>query len=340
MKDLVSIIILNWNGIADTKECLASLNNITYKNYEIIIVDNGSKDNSITELKKLQARNNKIKLLQNRKNLGFAGGNNVGYKAAKGSFILFLNNDTIVSKNFLTVLVNKINTSDKIGAVQPKILNYSEKNIIDSIGSYLINTGFLYHFGHNKKDNGKYNKESKIFTMKGACMLFKREVLEKVGIFDDKYFAYFEETDLCQRTWIAGYSIWYVPDSEICHKGGQTAKHLPSAFVNYHSYKNRIYTYLKNFDPSTIIRVVPLHIAMCEVATLIYLATFQLKLAWAIQKAIFWNMMQIFSLRKERSKIAKIRRFHDNEYLPQLIRSVNKNYYYHLFATSLVGYED
>ncbi len=336
----VSIIIVNWNNAEDLKRCIESLIKISYKKIEIVIVDNGSTDDSIDEIKKIQKRKKHFFLIQNKKNLGFAQGNNIGYAKTTGEFVLFLNNDTVVTKNFLEPLVAKIKESPNIAGVQPKILQYPKKNIIDSVGSYFITSGFLYHYGHNKKDKKEYNKESEIYSMKGACMLFKKEVLEKIGVFDSDYFAYFEETDICHRAWVAGYKILFTSKSFIYHRGGQTAKRLPSSFILYHSYKNRIYTYLKNFQLTTILKIIPLHILFCQIVSLVYCFTLQFPLAFAVQKAILWNILHAHITVKKRSKVQELRKVSDDLYIWNISRHVRVSYYYHLFTTSLRGYKD
>lgn len=340
-KPLVSVIIVNWNGFKNLKECIGSLKNVDYKPLEIVVVDNGSRDESIKYLEKEKKSFGKLIIVKNKTNLGYAEGNNQGFEASNGDLILLLNNDTLVDKDFLEVLVNKLIKDKKIGGIQPKILSYPQKEVIDSIGSYFINTGFLYHLGHNKNDSPKYNKDAEIFSMKGACMLFRREVIEKVGgIFDPDYFAYFEETDLCQRIWIAGYKVVYTSKSKIYHKGGETAKKLNSTFVLYNSYKNRFYTYLKNFELLTLVKVFPLHLIFCETSMIAYLLTFNFPLAIATQKALLWNMQNLKKIREGRKKIRQMRRVSDSSYLPKVTRRVRFSYYYHLFTTALAGYAD
>jgi GT2 family glycosyltransferase len=259
---------------------------------------------------------------------------------AKGELILFLNNDTIVDKNFLIPLIDKLISDKSIAAVQPKILCYPQIEIIDSVGSYFLNTGFLYHYGHNKYDQKKYNVQSEIFSMKGACMLFKKSVLNEIGMFDNKYFAYFEETDLCHRAWLAGYKIMYVPASKIYHKGGQTAKFLPDALLEYHANKNRLYTYMKNFEFSYLIKIIPLHIFFLELSACVYLILLKFSLFLTIQRAIWWNIKNIHTLRIDRREIQKIKKTSNSIFLPHLTKKVGLTYYYHLLATALAGYKD
>ena len=340
MKNKVSIIIVSWNGKKLLQDCIASIKKLTYKNYEIVISDNGSTDGSIEYVKKLKRLMKNITLVENGENLGFAEGNNVAVEKATGDLIFFLNNDAFVNPKCLEPLIKKLNSDKKIAAVQPKILCYPEKDVIDSAGSYFLNTGFLYHFGHNKKDSSKYNAESEVFSMKGAAMLYKKSVLDKIGVFDNGYFAYFEETDLCHRTWLAGYKILYIPTSEVYHKGGMTSKRMLSSFIQYHSYKNRIFTLLKNLEAQTLFKVMPIHMLFCNAISLLYLVTGQLQLFTTIHKAIWWNVFSYGKILQERKKIKKLRKVSDSKYLALTARQVGLDYYYHLFSTSLKGYQD
>ena len=222
----VSIIILNWNGWKDTLDCLKSLNKITYLNYEIIIVDNGSTDESVKHLKKLE----EIKFISNRKNLGFAGGNNTAIRhiieKGESEFILLLNNDTIAEKDFLSELVNAAQVEKKAGILGPKIYysDYqSKKNIIQSAGSK-INL-YLGKFPRVKSE-----KNTAVDFVIGACLLIKTEVIRKIGLLDKRYFLLFEDTDWCFRAQKAGYSVLYVPNSTIWHKTSQSVKKISEVY--------------------------------------------------------------------------------------------------------------
>lgn len=337
---LVSIIIVNWNGLADLKSCLASLKKVKYPNLETIIVDNGSNDGSQQYIKSQKSKVKNVTLIQNTSNVGYAEGNNIGYRKAKGQYLLLLNNDTVIENDFLTPLVEKMDSDSAIAGVQPIILQFPNKKLIDSIGSYFITTGFLYHLGHNKPDQKKYQKPNDVFSMKGACMLLRKSVIDKVGLFDTDYFAYFEETDLCMRIWISGSKIVYLPQSTIYHKGGETFKRLDNSFLLFHSYKNRIYTYAKNFEVSTLVLVLPLHLAMCLLVIGMYTITLRFSSSLAIIRALIWNVTNLSKTAQNRTKVATLRKISDNSYLTHLTRQVRLSYYYHLFTTSLRGYKD
>src|SRR3989344_3833683 len=179
---LISIIIVNWNGKKFLKHCLSSLSKISYKNIEVIFVDNASTDSSFEYARKLYP---KMKIIQNSKNLGYAEGHEEAFRKCKGSLVLLLSMDTIVKKNFLDELVKVLLSKSDIGAVQPKLLMYPNKNSIDSIGSFYLPNGMLYHYGREKKHLiAKYNNSMEVFSAKGACVLFRKETLKKTRLFD------------------------------------------------------------------------------------------------------------------------------------------------------------
>lgn len=336
---LVSIIIVNWNGRKYLDDCLGSLSKCTYKNIEIIFVDNASSDNSVSYVKKLFP---KIKIIQNKTNLGFAEGHEIAFKTCKGSAVLLLSMDTIVEKDFLTEMVKALSENNNIGAVQPKLLMYPKQELIDSIGSLFLMTGVLYHYGREKNPHLlKYNKPMEIYSAKGACLLFRKEALQKTGLFDKDYFAYFEETDLCHRIWLAGYRIIYTPRAVVYHKGGGSSKQMMASFIYYHSYKNRICTYIKNLSFKYLFIVLFYTIIMYELAFTIYILTGKFRNAIAVQQAILWNILNLKSILKKRKYIqTKIRVRKDDEFLPQLIRSVRLSYYYNIMFGGLEKYRD
>src|SRR3989344_2254066 len=266
-KGLVSIIIVNWNGKDHLEKCIPSVLKNSYQNFEIIVIDNGSTDGSIEYLR---LNFSFIKLIRNKSNLGFAEANNQGIDSARGEYVLFLNNDTKVEKNFLSILVTRLSKDDKMGACQPKILHWEKPGKLDSIGSFLMSSGFLYHFGFEAKDSGKLNKEIKLFSGKGSCLLIKKHVLNEIGNFDTDFFAYFEETDLCWRLWLAGYYLLYIPSSVIHHKTWGTAKKLAIETVNYHSFKNRIASLITNLGSLNLLRILPLHLIICIFIVIYY----------------------------------------------------------------------
>lgn len=338
-KPLVSILIVNWNGKDFLEDCFNTLLKISYKRIEIILVDNASTDDSVSHIGKMYPT---IRIIENKKNLGFAQGNNIALKKAKGDAILLLNMDTLVEKTFLDNLVSRLYSQKDIGAVQPKILLYPQTKMIDSIGAFLLPTGALYHFGREKNsEKENYNKSMEIFSAKGACILFKKEVLKKTGLFDDDYFAYFEETDLCQRIWLAGYRVIYEPRAIIYHKGGAAANKMASSYITFHAYKNMILTYLKNFSLKYLLRIMPISLFLYECASILYLFKGNIGVSLAIQKSIAWNIVQLKkTLRKRNYVQEKIRSVEDDTFLPRLMRNVSFKYYYYQFFGGMENYSD
>lgn len=340
--NLVSLIIVNWNGKGYLSNCLDSLFQLKTKCVtEIIIVDNGSSDGSVEHINELKTHKKNIILIKNKKNLGFAHANNQGFNIAKGKYILFLNNDTTVKNDFLDILVAKIESDKTIAGVQPKILMMDNPQKMDSSGSFFTNTGILYHRGHQQSANNKhFNIEDEIFSMKGACMLFRTDVLRKVGVFDEDYFAYFEETDLCHRIWLAGYKIVYVPSSVVYHKGGGSTNMVGQAFIQYHSFKNRIASYVTNFEDLTLLCLLPVHVILCLAASFGFLATGRFYHFVVVYKALFWNITHIKStLSKRRFVQNDIRKVSDKAYLAGISKNVRPIYYWYLLAGGLEKYE-
>lgn len=339
-KPLISIIIINWNGRHFLEKCLTSLFTQKYKNIEVIFVDNASKDGSVAYVKKNFP---KAKIVVNRENLGFADANNVGYRVATGEYILFLNNDTEVTSTFITELLSVIESNKKIGGVQSKLLLMDEPDTLDSVGAFLTKTGFLFNYGIAKKDAPKYNKQIDLYTAKGACMMFRKSVLDKVSvdgeILDSRYFVYFEETDMCHRVLLAGYRIVFVPTSVIYHKMGGTSTKLNNAFVQYHSFKNRLNSYTKNLTLREFLSIMPLHLILCESFAIFSLLKGNIALFKAIHRAYWWNILQLKLTLKKReyiqSKIKKVT-INFSKLLPVKIRPS----YYYFLLTNLKFYED
>jgi hypothetical protein len=341
MNELVSIIIVNWNGLRWLSDCFGSLVKQDYQNYEIIFVDNASKDESVAWVKKNYP---KTKILINKENLGFSDANNVGYRIAKGKYVLFLNNDTRVTTTFLTELIKVVESDPKIGGAQSKILLMDHPDTHDSIGAFFTSTGFLYHYGFGAKDNLKYDKQIDLYTAKGACMMFKKSVLKKVevdgNILDPAYFAYFEETDMCHRVWLAGYRIVYAYKSVIFHKMGATSSSMNNAFVQYHSFKNRINSYLKNLGSVQLWRTLPIHLLFCEFFSVASFFQGKFKLSYNVQKAIVWNLMRLSATMRHRRYIqTNIRKISDDQLWETVLKKTKLVYYWNL-SQGKTNYEE
>ena len=235
-RPLVSIIIVNYNGKAHLEKCLLSITKSSYKNYEVILVDNNSSDSSIEFVQKNYPSVNVIKL---DNNYGFAEPNNIGAKSAKGQLLLFLNNDTITTPDFIRELVNAAEESPEVAIFQSLLLK--PDGSIDSSGD------FIDMYGRAYSSREKTSEIKNIMSARGASLMVRKEVFWDLDGFDKNYFATFEDVDLGLRAWIWGYRVVLVPKSIVYHLGGQTIQKLDSLII-FHGVKNTLILRLTAFD--------------------------------------------------------------------------------------------
>lgn len=256
MKHVV-ISLLNFNGFTNTLACLSSLKNIKIDNFKltIVAVDNSSKEEF--DFKNGSLGNITLVVIKNSENLGFSGGNNVAIKYAlenKADYVLILNNDTYADENFLEELLKVAETDNKIGILVPKIYfapgfeyhkdRYS-KNELGKVfwyGGGKIDWANVigHHRGVDEVDKGQYDKTQRTEIATGCCMLIKKEVFENVGLLDDKYFLYYEDSDLSMRAKSKGFKVVYVPTSIIWHKNAGSAGGSGSILQDYYITKSRL----------------------------------------------------------------------------------------------------
>jgi len=239
---LISIIIVNYNGKTYLEKCLDSLSKITYKNYEIILVDNNSEDDSIEFVKKHYPLNIIIKL---DRNYGYAYPNNVGAKNAKGELLLFLNNDTWVDSKFISEMINVLNHDKNIAICQSLILQPNGE--VDSSGDFIDEIGVSF------SSKEKVDDTRTILSAKGASMLVRKDVFESLGGFDEKFFVSFEDVDFGWRSWILGYRAVVCPKSIVSHVGGQTIKDIKPEII-FHGLKNQISMKITNFENTRVFK--------------------------------------------------------------------------------------
>ncbi len=248
MNPKIAIVILNWNGYKDTSECIISLQKITYDNYQIVVVDNGS---DAEEFNKLKNNLPNVRVLRSDVNLGFTGGNNLGIKNSleeKADYILLLNNDTIAETNFIEPLLEVFERNPNVGIAAPQINYFTEPKKIWTEGgiiSKIRGSGFAYS---ERYDDGKIIDDIEVTFVSGCCMLIKKEVFEKVGVFDDNFFLYVEDADLCYRTTQSGYKIIVSHNSKIYHKVSSSTKENLSLLPLYYVTRNRLYFASKSFS--------------------------------------------------------------------------------------------
>jgi len=266
MPPRVSIITLNWNGLAHTIECLESLKKITYANYEVIVVDNGSEGDDVTALKGRYG--DYIHIIENDRNYGFAKGNNIGIKYASENFdpqyFLLLNNDTIVDPEFLTELTRVAESDERIGSCQSKILSLKDPETIDGVGIAIFRRpamritayptlfldGHPFQIGYGERDEGQYNQTCEIFGAVACSALYKREMVEQIGLFDEDFFAYYEDVDFAWRARLFGWKCLYIPTSIVYHTHSVTG----ASIKLYYLARNQTFYVLKNAPLDIVFR--------------------------------------------------------------------------------------
>ena len=239
---LVSVIIVNFNGVDFLKNCLSSLFKADYKNFECIIIDNNSSDESVEYIEEHFPQ---IQIIKLEKNLGFAKPNNIGAKQAKGEFLLFLNNDTIPNSDFISKLIDVMKKDPKIAICQSLLLK--ENEMVDSAGDFVDTLGRAYSSKKIPKGN------SLILSARGASMIIRSQLFSDLGGFDEKFFVSFEDVDLGWRAWIMGYKVQIVPNSIVYHLAGQTIKKIKNE-IQLHGYKNSLILRLTNFEFSLALK--------------------------------------------------------------------------------------
>ncbi len=239
----VSVIIVNYNGKPLLEKCLESLFKINYDNFEVIIVDNNSTDNTIEFVTKDYPSIIIIKLDSNK---GFAEPNNIAAKIAKGNFLLFLNNDTIVTTNFISEMIKVIENDKKIAICQSLLLKSDDT--IDSSGDFIDDLGVCYN------SKSIQHEVQEISSARGASMLIQKNIFDELDGFDEIFFATFEDVDLGWRSWILDYKTVLVPQSIVYHIGGQTVNIFKNE-IAFHGFKNQLSMKITNFESKLIFRI-------------------------------------------------------------------------------------
>ena len=252
---MISIIIPNFNGKEHLKTCFDSIKNQTYKNYEIIFTDNNSTDESV---KFTEDNYPEINLIKLDHNTGFARAVNEGIKNSKGEYVLLLNNDTECDKFFLEEMLSGFK-SETTGSVACKMLNYSDRTKIDDAGDFIKFWGSPYARGHSETDLGQYDNEEYIFGACAGAAIYKREVFDKVGLFDEDFFAYYEDVDFSFRMQLEGYKCFYNPKAVCYHKRGATTN-SKMGFQTALCEQNLIALRIKNYPAAMLLKRFPLFI--------------------------------------------------------------------------------
>jgi len=256
----VSVVILNWNGLGDTRECLQSLRSVSYANRRVIVVDNGSQGGEATALR--EEFGDAIHLIESETNRGFAGGANIGIRQAleqRADYVLLLNNDTIVDPAFLSERLRAARSLPDLAAACPRTYFYDRPEVIYSTGgSVNIWTGTARQIGRGQPNHGQFERLERRDYADGVCMLIPTAALDRVGLLDEDYFAYWEETDWCARARQLGLNCYYVPQAKIWHKAARSQ--TPGSDFHYLYRRNALLFVRKRGKPIHMATALLMHI--------------------------------------------------------------------------------
>lgn len=312
-KSRASVIIPNWNGQQLLRDCLSSLVKQSFKDFEIILVDNNSTDSSLEYVRKNFPE---IKIIKLNKNFGFAKAINEGVKHSTAEYVAFLNNDTSVDKKWLENLIKCADNHSEVISVNSKMLNFYNRKIIDGVGILINEVGQAKSIAWQEEDAGQYDKEQYIFGATGGGSLFKREDFIKVGLFDESYFMYFEEVDFAFRTQFLGYKSIFCPQAIVSHKHKATAKKKPQ-YIEYWQFRNMTQTIIRDFPAKILFKKMRwLKIILVHLNTIFY----QLKngFFWPPVLTEIWLVSHLPKLLMERRKIQKSKKVSD-EYIESFL---------------------
>lgn len=315
-RPLVSVIVLNYNGMRFLKDCYESLMRTSYEPVEWIMVDNASTDESLAYVSENFPP---VKIIANHENAGYAKGNNIGIRAATGKYVFLLNNDVRVEPGWLTPLVEAAESDPEIAALQPKIRAMADGQSFEYAGAA---GGMIDKFGYPflrgrvfdviEKDSGQYDDPCDLFWASGAAIFLRAETLKVTGLLDDDFVYHMEEIDLCWRIHLAGYKIRAVPKGVIYHYGGGT---LPTGSYRklYLNHRNNLFMMFKNLSAGSLIKRLSIRFILEGVNAFVAFIKGQWTWFRAILAAHLWFWFHLPLMIRKRREVQKQRRVGDAE---------------------------
>ncbi len=244
----VAVVLINYQRPADLLACLASLNAGTYKEFQVIVMDGGP-DPAFAQTLSERFANVEVHRLPG--NVGYAGSNNLGLRLALEKpvdWLFVLNEDTLVAPDCLSLLLAAGQANPQLGLLGPTIYHFDEPTVIQSSGGTLNRFGTPVHIGRNEPDQGQYAAPRLVDWLSGCALFIRRTVVEQIGVFDERLFMYWEDTDLCLRAGRAGWQLQVVPQAKLWHKGSQR-QYRPQPYVTYYSTRNQFLVLRQNQLP-------------------------------------------------------------------------------------------
>lgn len=308
-KPKVSMIISNLNGMQLNliKDCVNCLIRPSYQNWELIVVDNNSSDNSVEYLKKRFKKFNNCFVIQNPINM-YSQGLNLGAKKATGKYLAYFNNDVAITKNYLENLVKKFEKDPKLAIAQGKLLNYKDHQKIDSAGETMDFFGNPITLGFGEKDLGQYDHMEEILSASGSACMIKKNLFDKIGGYDPKYGIGYEDMDLALRARRLGYKVERFPDAVVYHKRAATdLADFIRVKVKWHFNKNRLAIMIKNYPVGLLMQTMPVTIILYILIVLYeWLIRANWKIGWVRLTAILWVVINLPFIILSRRKINKL----------------------------------
>lgn len=250
----VSVIIPNYNGKQYLEKCLESMQNQEFSDFEVILADNGSDDGSAAYVKQNYPQ---VRVIELTENTGFCGAVNAGIRASESEYVILLNNDTAAEKTFVKELVNCMERKQEAFSCQAKMLQMHDRSKIDDAGNYYCALGWAFAKGKGKPEK-EYCIEKKIFSACAGAAIYRRSILNEIGLFDEEHFAYLEDLDIGYRARLYGYENWFCPKAKVLHVGSGTSGSRYNLFKVRYSSRNNVYLIYKNMPLLQIIWNFPL----------------------------------------------------------------------------------
>jgi GT2 family glycosyltransferase len=249
MANKVAVIVPNWNGQHHLEQCLSTLLGQTYPEFEIVVIDNGSTDGSVAMMRE---RFPQVRVITNAENVGFARANNQGILATDTPFVATLNNDTRSESTWLEEMIRAMEMSVEVGMVAAKVLYMDPPHLIDSAGIEVDRVGYAWNRHNGRPDSHQEREPYGVFGPSAAAALYRRHMLDDVGLFDESYFAYYEDTDLAWRAQLMGWRCLYAPAARVYHVHSATSRRQGSPFKRYFLVRNKTWTTFKNYPAPTV----------------------------------------------------------------------------------------
>ena len=311
----VAVVIIHWNRKNLLEQFLHFVCDSTYPNLEIIVADNNSTDDSVDFIKQYFPM---VTIIQNDDNYGYAGGYNRALQQVTADYYVLLNNDIEVPSHWIEPVIQAMELDHNIGACQPKMLDYKNRNMFEyagACGGYMDRLGYVFCRGRLfevlEEDKGQYNIENAIFWATGACLFIRSEVFHDAGGFDEHFFAHMEEVDLCWRIQLLGYKIKVIPSSYVYHVGGGTLNKMSpqKTFLNF---RNNLIMLTKNLPWPTLIWLIPVRSVLDLLSSIFFLVNGFPSYSVAVHRAhadYFFNIRKWWKLRAKVAPIIKNEKF-------------------------------